>query len=57
MYIGEFDCKWGPMMPCLKAGEKTYTFTPEELSDLVHKVFHDGYQFAKSIYNGQKLTE
>ena len=40
----------GPLIPCLKKGESNYTFTPEELSELMHRAFHDGYQFAKSIY-------
>ena len=40
----------GPYLPCLKEGESTYTFTPEALSALVRKAYHDGYQFAKSIY-------
>ncbi len=42
--------QYGPWMPCLKAGEKNYTLTPEELSELLHRAFHDGYQFAKGIY-------
>lgn len=40
----------GPFIPCLKAGEHNYTFTPTELSELMNKAFSDGYQFAKSIY-------
>ena len=40
----------GPWIPCLKAGESIYTFTPAELSELINKTFHDGYQFAKEIY-------
>lgn len=40
----------GPWIPCLKPGEKNYTFSPEELSELLHKAFSDGYQFAKDIY-------
>ena len=40
----------GPWIPCLKAGEKLYTFTPEELSELVNRAFYDGYEFAKGIY-------
>jgi hypothetical protein len=40
----------------LKAGEKNYTFTPEELSELVHRAFHDGYQYAKSIYYMPEVT-
>ena len=30
---------------CLKAGQKEYTFTQQQLSDLVNRVFADGYQF------------
>jgi hypothetical protein len=40
----------GPYLPCLKEGESTYNFTPEALSALLRKAYHDGYQFAKSIY-------
>ena len=40
----------GPWIPCLKPGEKNYTLTPEELSELLHKAFSDGYQYAKDIY-------
>lgn len=40
----------GPWIPCLKAGESNYTFTPVELSELLHKAFSDGYQYAKEIY-------
>ena len=47
----------GPWIPCLKPGEKIYTFTPEELSELLHKAFHDGYQFAKGIYDIPKVTK
>ena len=46
----------GPWVPCLKAGEKNYTFTPEELSALLHKTFHDGFQFAKGIYYMPEVT-
>jgi hypothetical protein len=41
----------GPYLPCLKEGESTYTLTPEALSAIVRKAYHDGYQFAKGIYN------
>jgi hypothetical protein len=41
----------GPWIPCLKAGEENYTFTAEELSELLHKAFSDGYKYAKSIYD------
>ena len=40
----------GPWIPCLKAGESSYTFTPVELSELLNKAFSDGYQYAKEIY-------
>ena len=46
----------GPWIPCLKPGEKNYTFTPEELSELLHKAFSDGYQFAKGIYDVPRTT-
>lgn len=41
----------GPWIPCLKAGEKIYTFTPQELSELINRAFADGYQYAKEIYD------
>ena len=46
----------GPWIPCLMAGEKNYTFTPEELSELLNKAFSDGYQYAKSIYYMPEVT-
>jgi hypothetical protein len=46
----------GPWIPCLKAGEKNYTFTPEELSELLNKAFADGYQYAKNIYDMPRVT-
>lgn len=46
----------GPWIPCLKAGQKEYTFTPQELSDLVNRAFADGYQFAKGIYDMPTAT-
>jgi hypothetical protein len=46
----------GPWIPCLKAGEKQYTFTPEELSELMHRAFYDGYDFAKRIYYMPEVT-
>ena len=46
----------GPWIPCLKPGEKNYTFTPEELSELLHKAYADGYQYAKGIYDMPKTT-
>ena len=50
MNTSGFIWQSGPWIPCLKAGEKNYTFTPEELSELMNRAFADGYQFAKSIY-------
>ena len=46
----------GPWIPCLKPGEKNYTFTPEELSELLHKAFSDGYEYAKGIYYMPETT-
>ena len=46
----------GPWIPCLKPGEKNYTFTPEELSELLHKAFADGYEYAKDIYYMPEVT-
>lgn len=49
-YTSGYIQQSGPTIPCLKAGERNYTFTPVELSELMNKAFSDGYQFAKSIY-------
>lgn len=46
----------GPWIPCLKEGEKVYTFTPEELSNLLRKAYADGYQSAKDFYYMPELT-
>lgn len=46
----------GPWIPCLKAGEKNYTFTPQELSELLNKAYYDGYQYAKGIYYTPGVT-
>lgn len=46
----------GPWIPCLKPGEKNYTFTPQELSQLLNKAFADGYEYAKSIYYMPEVT-
>jgi len=46
----------GPWIPCLKAGEDVYTFTPKELSELLNKAFADGYQYAKDIYYMPEVT-
>ena len=56
MNTSGFIQQCGPWIPCLKAGEKTYTFTPEELSELMHRAFYDGYDFAKSIYYMPEVT-
>jgi hypothetical protein len=45
-----FTNQVGPWMPCLKLGEKAYTLTPEELSELLRKAYTDGYMCAKEIY-------
>ena len=47
----------GPWIPCLKAGEKNYTLTPQELSELLNKAFADGYQYAKGIYYMPESTK
>lgn len=46
----------GLWIPCLKEGEKNYTFTPEELSELLRKAYADGYQSAKDIYYMPEVT-
>ncbi len=46
----------GPYLPCLKEGEHAYNLTPEALSAIVRKAYHDGYQFAKSIYYSASRT-
>ena len=46
----------GPWIPCLKEGEKNYTLTPVELSELLNKAFADGYQYAKGIYYMPEVT-
>lgn len=51
-----FITQCGPWIPCLKQGEKNYTFTPEELSELLNKAFADGYQYAKGIYYMPEVT-
>ena len=56
MFTNGFIRPCGPWIPCLKPGEKTYTFTPEELSELLHKAFSDGYQYAKDIYDISGIT-
>ena len=50
IFTSGYVTQCGPKIPCLKAGQKVYTFTPQELSELVNKAFADGYQFAKEIY-------
>lgn len=49
-FTSGYSTQCGPWIPCLKAGESNYTFTPEELSELLNKAFADGYQYAKEIY-------
>ena len=56
MNTSGFIQQCGPWIPCLKAGEKNYTFTPEELSELLNKAFADGYKFARSIYYEPEVT-
>jgi hypothetical protein len=46
----------GPMIPCLKAGQKDYVLSPQELSELMNRAFADGYQYAKEIYNTEITT-
>jgi hypothetical protein len=46
----------GPWIPCLKEGEKVYTLTPEELSELLRKAYADGYQSAKDLYYVPEVT-
>ena len=50
MSTNEYSTYSGPWIPCLRTGEKNYTFTPQELSELLNKAFADGYEYAKSIY-------
>jgi hypothetical protein len=56
MITSGFIQQCGPWIPCLKAGEKNYTFTPEELSELLNKAFADGYQYDKGIYYMPEVT-
>jgi hypothetical protein len=56
MFTSGFITQCGPWIPCLKNGEKNYTFTPQELSELLNKAFSDGYQYAKSIYYIPEVT-
>lgn len=46
----------GPWIPCLKEGQKNYTLTPEELSELLRRAYADGYQSAKDIYYIPEVT-
>jgi hypothetical protein len=56
MFTSGFIRQSGPWIPCLKEGEKNYTLTPEELSELLRKAYADGYQSAKEIYYMQEVT-
>ena len=56
MFTSGYITQCGPWIPCLKSGEKNYTFTPQELSELLHKAFNDGYQYAKEIYDTPEFT-
>lgn len=56
MITSEYSTHSGPWIPCLRAGEKNYTFTPQELSELLNKAFADGYEYAKSIYYTPEVT-
>jgi hypothetical protein len=56
MITSGYITQCGPWIPCLKSGEKNYTFTPQELSELLHKAFNDGYRYAKDIYYMPELT-
>ena len=51
-----FITQCGPWIPCLKQGEKNYTLTPQELSELLNKAFADGYEYAKEIYYTPEVT-
>lgn len=46
----------GPWIPCLKEGESTYIFTPEELSAILRRAYADGYQSAKDLYCERTTT-
>lgn len=41
----------GPWIPCLPKGETYYTFTPEQLRELLEKTYADGFSHAKNIYD------
>lgn len=51
-----FITQAGPWIPCLKEGEKVYTLTPEELSELLRRAYADGYQSAKDLYYVPEVT-
>ena len=51
MMTSGYITQTGPCIPCLKQGEKNYSLSPEELSELLNKAFSDGYEYAKSIYD------
>jgi hypothetical protein len=56
MFTSGFITQSGPWIPCLKEGEKNYTFTPEELSELLRRAYADGYQSAREIYYRPEVT-
>lgn len=41
----------GPWIPCLPQGETHYTFTPDQLRELLEKTYADGFNHAKNIYD------
>lgn len=41
----------GPWIPCLPKDETCYTFTPEQLRELLEKTYADGFNHAKNIYD------
>jgi hypothetical protein len=57
MNTSGFIRQTGPWIPCLKEGETTYTFTPEELSTLLRRAYADGYESAKEIYYMPEVTK
>ena len=56
MFTSGFIRQSGPWIPCLKEGEKNYTLTQDELSELLRKAYADGYQSAKEIYYIPEVT-
>ena len=56
MITSGYITQTGPWMPVLKEDQKNYTFTPEELSELLRRAYADGYQSAKEIYYRPEVT-